>query len=126
MWYTTGVLFLFSRHIIRIDVLARVFSSFYPSRKKKNLSYLSRLTTSANKPLSGMSRGTTAVVKTLPLMLNLPLNTQDNITHLWLQLETACCYLPNLSMSPFAYRYYDKNFTLLLYCKRQLLLMFLN
>ena len=35
MWYTTGVLFLFSRHIIRIDVLARLFSSFYPSRKKK-------------------------------------------------------------------------------------------
>ena len=37
MWYTTGVLFLFSRHIIRIDVMARVFSSFYPSRKKKKI-----------------------------------------------------------------------------------------
>ena len=28
MWYTTGVLVLFSRHIIRIDVLAHAFSLF--------------------------------------------------------------------------------------------------
>ena len=51
---------------------------------------------------------------------------KDNITHLWLQLVSACCYLPNLLMLPFAYRYYDKIVTLLLYCKRKLLLVFLN
>ena len=28
MWYTTGALFLFSRHIIRLDVLAHAFSLF--------------------------------------------------------------------------------------------------
>ena len=74
MWYTTSVLFLFSFHIIQIDELTRVFSSFYPSRKK-HVSHLSRLTkSSSNKPLSGMLRETTAVVKTLPLMLKLSFN----------------------------------------------------
>ena len=36
---TIGVLFFFSIHIIRIDALARAFSSFYPSRKQTRVAF---------------------------------------------------------------------------------------
>ena len=59
------MLFLVFRHIIEIRILAGALSSLNLPRKKQ-VSFLSRLTKSANKPLSGMLTETTAVVKTRP------------------------------------------------------------
>ena len=47
-----------------IIVLARALSSFNLTREKINVLFLSRLTNSANKSLSGMLSETAAVVKT--------------------------------------------------------------